>query len=230
MNNLENEDFVLEFIIKNISCKNIHSQSSPLLININGCEEVLISPKNATICKIFYNKGKRFIFHDCNLIDLTTKIFLINGFGDHSIRASCSFNFLEIINNNLKNINPIIYQLEIGMDSSEGFRFGFLTLNFQFYQLKELNFIKKTYFIIPENSLNTTRSEIKSLSSRSQNKKDSTLPIIPKLDIPSISTRNTNSSIHERYMKKNELWIGTHSSTKLSSTRSSSKSKQFSFD
>lgn len=243
---MTSEDLVFEFFVKSISCRNVKSKSSPLLIEINGCTEVIMTPKQTTICKLTYNKGKRIVFNQTNFTNIKTNFILQQGHGDTSVRASSSFDFYEVYKAN-DDLTPTVFNVEAGLDSPDGDRFGTLELSFQIFPYSELEAMQTTRSM----SKASTRSHAKSSlsSARSSTAKTSTIrsvanvttrqpepgaPTVPKLNIPSapLSSRSsTSSSIHERYMKRNEMWLGHHCSTRADeppssrlSTRSSVRS------
>ena len=212
----QSAELLLEFVIKHVSCKNVGVKSSPLLVNIFGCPEMNISPKSTSICKIVYGKGKRIRFFNEKFPELKGKFYLINGHGDTSIRASATIDFFEIYSS-YSDPYPAIFNVECGMDTPEGERFGFLAMSFQFISQTELQNMLKAY--------STTKPTLtpRMISNPPTVSRDPADPVIPRLKIPSTS-RSITSSIHERYLKKNELWIGNHSSTHTETPRSTRSS------
>lgn len=228
-----NTEFILEFVVHHITCKNVSVRSSPLAVTLPGCPDIIFNAKSSTVCKIAYNKGKRVSFSHYHLINLNSSFVLIQGHGDPTIRATCSFDFYELLQNNSDGTVPTVVNLEVGMDSPDGERFGVLFLSFQIYPASELVEIQSkaqsklstrgskatTPRAITSQSRDTKRISVKPTTPRSSTSvKNGNL--VPELQIPSqLSSRSAISSIHERYMKRNELWIGHHCSTHADEVR-----------
>ena len=244
---MTSEDLVFEFFVKSISCRNVKSKSSPLVIEINGCAELIFSPKTTTICKITYNRGKRIIFNQTNFTNIKTTFTLQQGHGDTSVRASSTFDFYEIFQAN-NDLTPTVYNVEAGLDDPNGNRFGTLELSFQIFPYSELEDIQKSFTIIKTSTRpltsrtatgrttkfnvtgnTTSRTTVRSVANVTPRQPEPGAPTVPRLNIPTtpLSSRSCSSSIHERYMKRNEMWLGHHCSTRCDeppSTRTSSRS------
>lgn len=228
-----NSEFVLEFVVHSITCKNTSVRSSPLVITLPGCPDIVLNAKSASVCKIIYEKGKRISFTHSHLVNLKASFILVRGHGDPTIRSACSFDFFELTSATDDSI-PIVYEVEVGMIRPNGGFFGLLNCSFQImptYEYKQAIQPHSTRTL----TMNTTRSYSKTqtprkLSSRQITVKQQTTLQTPRsgtlqrTDIPDLSLSknlsgrissrsNLNGSIHERYMKKNERWIGTHLST-----------------
>ncbi|KAK8887598.1 hypothetical protein M9Y10_038649 [Tritrichomonas musculus] len=241
MNN--NSEFVLEFVVHTITCKNTSVRSSPLVITLPGCPDIILNAKSASVCKITYEKGKRISFTHSHLVNLKASFILVRGHGDPTIRSACSFDFFELTTANDDSV-PLVYEVEIGMIKPNGSFFGMMNCTFQImptYEYKQA--LQQTSS--RSSVLNTTRSYSKTQTPRkitsrqiSVKAQTSTLQTprsgnfqtqrndIPDLSLSKnlsakLSTRSTlNGSIHERYMKKNERWIGPHLSTVSEDQRS----------
>ena len=137
LSHMNNQEFVLEFIIHHLECKNNDVRKSPILLSMEGTPDLLISPKIATVCKITYNKGKRIRFSHAYLSDMKATFILLYGHGDPSVRAACSLDFFELIEGS-DSSQPKIYEIEIGMNGADGNHFGTLFLSFQVFPAKEL--------------------------------------------------------------------------------------------
>lgn len=226
-------EFILEFVVHHITCKNVSVKSSPLAVTLAGCPDIILNAKTTTVCKITYNKGKRVSFSHHHLANLNASFVLVQGHGDPTIRATCSFDFYELIQNNVDSNVPTVINLEVGMDSPDGERFGVLFLSFQVYPASELEEIqsKAQSKLSLRNSRPTTprannsqnreskRISVRPATSRTSKSVKDTL-VVPELQIQApLSSRSAISSIHERYMKKNELWIGHHCSTHADEVR-----------
>ena len=134
---MNSQEFVLEFIIHHLECKNNDVRKSPILLSMEGTPDLLISPKMATVCKITYNKGKRIRFSHAYLSDMKADFILLYGHGDSSVRAACSIDFFELIEGG-DTSQAKIYEIEIGMNGADGNSFGTLFLTFQVFPAKEL--------------------------------------------------------------------------------------------
>jgi hypothetical protein len=210
-------DFVLEFVVRHIACGNTAVRSSPVVVSIPGFPSLTLKAKSATI-------GKRITFTHSRLLNLKTSFVLVQGHGDHSVRASCQLDFFAVASTGADRI-PIVYKVGIGMDRPSGDRFGVMTVSFQLMPLFEFRDIPAV--ATPPALVRPTRAERtpdgKAQSNRiSVTKQESprslsgrSAPFIPALQLaPPLSHRSTVPSIHERYMKRNELWLGNHSSTR----------------
>ena len=253
---IDNSDYVLEFIVHHISCKNTSVRSSPLIITMPGCIDIVLNAKNSTVCKITYEKGKRLSFSQSHLINLKASFILVQGHGDPTIRAQCGFDFFELTSATEDPV-PIVYQVEIGMDKPNGERFGIMYCTFQLMPVYEyrqsqslnsktrmstrassklktprkINVSKEEKLIqsrtTPQNSLYGLRPQKTYQFANYQTQQGSwqQQTLVPETPInfkmTSSSSKNSfsksksrlGSSIHERYMKKNELWLGHHCST-----------------
>lgn len=241
MNN--KSEFVLEFVVHSISCKNTSVRSSPLIITLAGCPDILLNAKSATVCKITYEKGKRISFSHSHLMNLKASFVLVKGHGDQTIRAACSFDFFELTSVN-DEFSSIVYELEVGMDKPNGDRFGIMSCSFQIMPVFEYQkattqtrFRTTTSTVQTPRKLNTQRvisvgKQSQPNTSRSVKPQSITAgqsqkaPMLFQSDASYSSRKSVQSSrsalgssIHERYMKKNELWIGNHCSTRSEDQR-----------
>lgn len=259
MRAITNSEFVLEFVIHNVVCKNTSVRSSPMIVSLPGCPDITLNAKSATVCKITYEKGKRVSFSHSHLLNLKASFVMVQGHGDQTIRASCSFDFFEIVTSADEQV-ATIYDVEIGMDKPGGERFGIMNCSFQLMPVYEFESIGQVYpssrpstsRLSRQSSLSQTRgastsrgmatsgaitsrgistggvttarttTSSKRISvSRAETPRDRTTtttrqtPYIPELNLHQapLSSRSQVGSIHERYMKKNEMWIGHHCST-----------------
>ena len=239
MNN--DSEYILEFVVHYISCVNTSVQPFPLIITLAGFPDILLNPKSATVCKITYEKGKRISFSYSHLFNLKASFMLEKSHVDPTIVASCSFDFFELTSSADE---PIIYDVEIGMDKPNGERFGMLNCTFQLMPPEELiqsmrnrfrtstlqtpraaktprkltgnklpqsprqitqnQFLQQTQSYVPEIQLTQTQTQMQTQSQT----QTTTQPLTKRTCRSAIG-----GSIHERYMKKNELWIGHHCST-----------------
>lgn len=156
---MTSEDLVFEVIVKSITCKNMKSQSYPLVMEISGSAEVTMYPKLTTICKLTYNKGKRIVFSQSTFSNIKTTFSVLNGCGDTGIKAACTFDFYEIYQAN-EDLTPTIFDVEAGLDDSNGQRFGTLELSFQLFPYIELQQAQQAKSIVRTVSRadSTTRS------------------------------------------------------------------------
>lgn len=265
---MNSEDLVFEFYVKYVTCKNLKCKSYPLVITMTGCPEIQIPPRQTTICKLTYNRGKRIIFNQTNFQNIKTDFVLQAGHGDTDPVASVSFDFHEIYMANENSENPAVFNVEAGLSDPYGVKFGTLYLVFQILTYGEYEDIS-TMKVSPRHvTISTSRSSrvpsrvLSSLSSSASTPRvivskslhetpvrssQQITPVISKIPFTqqqSYSARNVTisnkskkstasakgSSIHDRYMKKNEMWIGTHFSTRadpdnLFSSRLSSRSR-----
>jgi hypothetical protein len=228
-------EFVLEFVVHHIVCRNTAVRSSPLIVSIPGWPSLTLTTKSATIGKLTFERGRRATFTHSHLLNLKTSFVLVRGHGDGTVRASCELDFFAVASTSDDRI-PLVYDVEIGMDRPGGDRFGILALAFQLmplFEFQELLAIPR-----PTAAVRPTRPERtpdgKSPSKRIfVSKQDSprspagrSAPYVPDLQLsPAVSTRPTIPSIHERHMRRNELWVGNHCSTHTddSPTRPSSR-------
>jgi hypothetical protein len=169
---------------------------------------VPLNARGATIGKITYERGKRVTFGHSHLTNLKASIYLVFGHGDQSVRASCSVDFFSIASDDLI---PVVYELEVGMDRPSGDRFGTLSLSFQLMPLREFQDATSPALTraikFPENSAKPARRI-------SVTKTEPARPMSATgRSAHAADTRSPVPSIHERYMKRNELWIGNHAST-----------------
>lgn len=234
MNN--DSEYILEFVVHYISCVNTSVQPYPLIITLAGFPDILLNAKSATVCKINYEKGKRVSFSYSHLFNLKASFMLQKSHVDPTIVASCSFDFFELTSSADE---PIIYNVEIGMDKSNGERFGMLNCTFQLMPPEEL--IQNMRNRFRTSTLQTPRTAKtprkltgnklpQSPRQHTQNQflQQQTQSYVPDIQLTQtqtqVQTQNQpltkracrsaiGGSIHERYMKKNELWIGHHCST-----------------
>jgi hypothetical protein len=188
-----------------------------------------MNPRNATIGRITYERGKRITFSHSHLTNLKAVIHVVLGHGDQSLRAFCSIDFFSLSSAGDDRI-PTIYDVDIGMDRPTGERFGILNLSFQLMPLREFqeavgvsvyNTPRIVKFHAPS-ELAPVRASPAPTKKISVSRQDGARPPpasarVVHVNEPSQqqqhSGRSTLSSIHERYMKKNELWMGHHAST-----------------
>ena len=232
--NIANSEFVLEFVIHSISCRNTAVRSSPLVVSVPGCPDLTLNAKSATVCKITYERGKRISFSHSHLLNLKVSFVLVQGHGDSTVRASCSFDFFEIMASADEQV-ATVYDVEVGMDKPGGERFGVMSCSFQVIPASEF---KSGNFGYPSTRPRTERSIPRPTTSMSS-KTTGSVPVkkviavrkqgdnrttsallsarsmfVPDLNLAPPSSRSLQvSSIHERYMKKNERWLGNHCST-----------------
>jgi hypothetical protein len=221
-----NTEFVLEFVVRNVSCRNTSVRSSPLMISLPGCPSLILNARTATIGKITYERGKRATFSHSHLSNLQVLIHLLSGHGDQAIRASCSVDFFNIASVSDDRI-PTVYDVDVGMDRPNGDRFGILNIAFQLMSLREFNDLFSPTQITPRvvklhvstdgTSAKPSQAAVKRISISKQEPSQAPSGATksargPDLSRP-VSSRAAISSIHERYMKRNELWIGHHTST-----------------
>jgi hypothetical protein len=221
-----NTEFVLEFVVRNVSCRNTSVRSSPLMISLPGCPPLPLNARTATIGKITYERGKRVTFSHSHLSNLQALIHLLSGHGDQTIRASCSVDFFNIASVSDDRI-PTVYDVEVGMDRPNGDRFGILNIAFQLISLREFSDLICPAQITPRvvkfqvatdaAPAKPSPAPVKRISISKQEPSRAPSAAIksahgPDLSHP-VSSRSALSSIHERYMKRNELWIGHHAST-----------------
>lgn len=248
---MSSEDLVFEFYVKSITCKNMKSISSPLCVNITGCQEIIWSPVTTTICKLTYNRGKRIVFNQTNFQDIKTDFILQQGHGDPTIRASCTFDFYEVYSSN-DDDTPTVFNVEAGLNDPNGEPFGTLELQFQIFQYNEFESLmtarkKHKASTRPSTSLNTARVSFTARSqtatvlsaARTPRNTEPGTPVVPKLKLNSTSVPTSarsygGSTIYDRYLNKNQMWLGTRASTHIdpgsarSSTRKSSHRFEFS--
>ncbi|KAK8888032.1 hypothetical protein M9Y10_039092 [Tritrichomonas musculus] len=243
-------EYILEFVVHYISCVNTSVQPFPLIITLAGFPDILLNPKSATVCKITYEKGKRIGFSYSHLLNLKASFMLEKSYVDPTIIATCSFDFFELTSSADE---PIIYDVEIGMDKPNGERFGMLSCTFQLMPSEELiqslqNRFRTSTLQTPRTTKtprkitgNKLTQSPRQPSSQSQFYQQTQIhqqqnqfyqqqnqPYVPEIQItqtqsqsptqtqslPKKTSRSAlGGSIHERYMKKNELWIGHHCST-----------------
>ncbi|EAY12187.1 hypothetical protein TVAG_003930 [Trichomonas vaginalis G3] len=141
------DDLVFEVIIKSITCRNMKSQSYPLVMEISGCTELTMYPKLTTICKLTYNKGKRIIFSQSSFSNIKTTFTVQSGCGDTTPKAACTFDFYEIYQAN-EDLTATIFDVEAGLDDVNGQRFGTLELSFQLFPYCDLQQIQQSKTIV----------------------------------------------------------------------------------
>jgi hypothetical protein len=207
-------EFVLEFVVRHVVCRNTAVQSSPLIVTLPGCLPVTLNCRSATIATITLGQVKRVTFGHSHLLNLKTSFVLVHGHGDPSVRASCSFDFFA--NSSCPDdATPFVYNVEIGMDRPDGDRFGVLNIVYQLMPLSDFEELM-SHPIAPRNSVPGQHSPPTSPGRRISVTKRRSPGRSPRsrasgVELPSLSP--TGSSIHDRYLRRNELWIGTHSST-----------------
>lgn len=235
--NIANSEFVLEFVVHSIACRNTAVKSSPIVVSLPGCVDITLNAKSATVCKITYERGKRISFSHSHLLNLKASFVLVQGHGDSTVRASCSFDFFEIMQAADEQV-PTVYDVEIGMDRPGGERFGVMYCSFQVIPTSEFKTVtliypslktNKTERGIPRPATSATRPRsfttkkavtIQRQADISASRTTSAVPTMRTACVPDLtlqtppSSRSMQlSSIHDRYMKKNEMWLGPHCST-----------------
>jgi len=221
-------EFVLEFVVHHITCRNASAQRSPLVITVPACPSLTLNPRSATIGKVAYERGKRIIFGHSHLLDLKTSFILVQGHGDHTARASCEIDFFALASVGDRRV-PAVYDVEVGMQRPAGDHFGLLNVSFQIMPLGEFTEILAKPVTAPRSPVRTSDSKpsAKRISVVKQDSPRSARagPCVPEIPLsPPLSSRSGAASIHERYMKRNELWIGNHCSTHTDSeVRTSSR-------
>ena len=234
MNN--DSEYILEFVVHHISCVNTSVQPYPLIITLAGFPDILLNAKSATVCKITYEKGKRVSFSYSHLLNLKASFMLVKSHVDPTIVASCSFDFFELTSSA---DDLIVYDVEIGMDKQNGERFGMLNCSFQLMPSGELiqnmrNRFRTSTLQTPRNVKTPRKLTGNKLTqsphqlTQNQYFQQQNQSYVPEIQLTQtqlqtqtqtqpLSKRTSKSaisgSIHDRYMKKNELWIGHHCST-----------------
>lgn len=133
---MNDKDFVLEFVVHFIMCKNLQANASPLLIQIRDCTPLELNPTEVTLTKLTYEKGKRLYFQHSKLLDLYAKFYLQMGHGNTTIRSQCSFDFFELAKR-ISEIHPTVYELDAAMVRMDQSKFGVMKISFQIFPLKE---------------------------------------------------------------------------------------------
>lgn len=161
----QSPDFVLEFIVNYVTCRNFNAMACPLSVTIPGCPPIELNPKKTSMTKLTYEKGKRLIFQHSRLLDLKVVFELRAGHGNAAVRGKCSFDFFEISDQITEN-NPTIYEVDVTLLRSDQSRFGVLNCSFQIFPYREYEEIKKNPMqtsarVIPpqsqnQNSINKT--------------------------------------------------------------------------
>jgi hypothetical protein len=219
-----------------------------LIVTLPGCPTLTLNAKSATIRKITYDHGKRIIFSHAQISNLQTTFVLIQGHGDPTVRASISFDFLEIVDSGDHRVRSV-YQIEVGMDRPTGGPFGTLSLHVQIIPLDEFQEAfgapLPTSTALQGTTFQRPAEPPRRVVSQAANLKTGASPTGKRIAVsrhdvgraPSargpprpdwqlqMASRPQTPSIHERYMQRNELWIGHHCSTRTEhdSSRSSSR-------
>lgn len=131
-------DYVLEFVVHSITCRNFSAQASPLRISIPLALDMTINPSSTTLSKITYEKGKRIFFNHDNLLNLECKFDLINGHGNFNSRGSCKIDFFTECQE-IEKRRPFIYEVNACLISPNNKKIGIMKLSFQMYTFR--NFI-----------------------------------------------------------------------------------------
>lgn len=139
----QSPDFVLEFVVNFITCRNFNAMACPLSVTIPGCPPIELNPKKTSMTKLTYEKGKRLIFQHSRLLDLKVLFELRAGHGNTTVRGKCSFDFFEICDKITEN-NPTIYEVDVTMLRSDQSRFGVLNCSFQIFPYREYEEIKQS--------------------------------------------------------------------------------------
>lgn len=164
----QSPDFVLEFVVNFITCRNFNAMACPLSVTIPGCPPIELNPKRTSMTKLTYEKGKRLIFQHSRLLDLKVLFELRAGHGNTSVRGKCNFDFFEICDKITEN-DPTVYEVDVTMLRSDNSRFGVLNCVFQIFPYREYEEIKRspqpsTARVIPpqaqnQNSINRTNKK-----------------------------------------------------------------------
>lgn len=139
----QSPDFVLEFVVNFITCRNFNAMACPLSVTIPGCPPIELNPKKTSMTKLTYEKGKRLIFQHSRLLDLKVVFELRAGHGNTSVRGKCAFDFFEISDKITEN-NPTVYDVDVTMLRSDHTRFGVLNCAFQIFPYREYEEIKQS--------------------------------------------------------------------------------------
>lgn len=139
----QNPDFVLEFVVNYVTCRNFNAMACPLSITIPGCPPIDFTPKKTSMTKLTYEKGKRLIFQHERLLDLKAIFELRAGHGNSAVRGKCSFDFFEI-GEKITESNPTVYLIDVTMSRPDNSRFGVLNCEFQIFPYREYEEIKQT--------------------------------------------------------------------------------------
>lgn len=131
------KDFVLEFVVSHITCKNLNAASSPLWIKIPACTPIELNPKSVTMTKITYEKGRRLLFCHDRLLDLNSIFELHFGHGNPQVRGSCSVDFFEV-SNGIDELEKKVYDIDVAMQRPDRSHFGILHMTFQLFTTREL--------------------------------------------------------------------------------------------
>jgi hypothetical protein len=227
-----NEELVLEILVRHIVCRNRAVQSSPMVVNIPGSPSVMLNCKSAAIGKITYDRGKRLTFNSTHLQNLKVSFILVQGHGNHTVRASCTFDFFTTVSSTTETV-PTVYDVEIGMDRPAGDRFGVLSFVFQLMKLSEF----RDLLCAPTRMMGTTArasavernppspvsgrriSVTKQTSPRQKSRSMASVQELPLLN----ASGARPPSIHERYIRRNEMWIGHHFATHTEGDRARSQ-------
>jgi hypothetical protein len=222
---MSNSEFVLEFLLDHIACKNTNVRASPVIVTIPGSPAVMMNAKSASVCKIVYGKGKRISFTHSHITNLQVSFVMVHGHGDLSARASASFDFFALVGS-LDEETPTIYDLEVGMNTPNGEHFGELYCSFQLMR----SYAFREALAAPKENPRTAKFQM-SESAKSRSVSSSKRIAVSRQDSPRVASarpevlvpelhlaqpgsgRSNPGSIHERYMKKNEMWVGHHCST-----------------
>lgn len=136
------KEFVLEFVVSHITCKNLNAASSPLSIKIPSCTPIELDPRTVTLTKITFEKGRRLIFAHDRLLDLKSVFELRVGHGNPQVRGSCSVDFFEV-SNGIDEGSKTVYDIDVAMQRPDRSHFGILHLTFQIFTLRELEEARK---------------------------------------------------------------------------------------
>lgn len=139
---MNGREFVLEFVVSHISCKNLKAANSPLIIKIPGCAPIELSPRTVTLTRISYEKGKRLIFGHERILDLNTKFELLLGHGNPQVRGKCQIDFFEVAKR-IDEKERTIYEIESAMQRPDGSHLGVLYLTFQIFPVREFEEIRQ---------------------------------------------------------------------------------------
>ena len=131
------KEFVLEFMVSHITCKNLNAAGSPLWIKIPALVPIELTPRAVTLTRITYEKGRRLLFCHDRLLDLNSIFELHFGHGNPQVRGSCSVDFFEVSNGIDENAKKL-YDIDVAMQRPDRSHFGILHLTFQIFTVREL--------------------------------------------------------------------------------------------
>ena len=131
------KEFVLEFMVSHITCKNLNAASSPLWIKIPALVPIELTPRAVTLTRITYEKGRRLLFCHDRLLDLNSIFELHFGHGNPQVRGTCSVDFFQV-SNGIDENEKKVYDIDVAMQRPDRSHFGILHLTFQLFTRREL--------------------------------------------------------------------------------------------